>query len=135
MGGAGDAARTLAVCELLAAAQEDMVVKALSWALRALAHCTTPTSGLNVSGPAVRIRDIAQGLARRLGVEPAGCVVFEDTDIGLEAARRAGMHDQAYVFPPQRLGDRALEEGRDHQVGTVQARRLDAHRVGDVELD
>ncbi len=29
--------------------------------------------------------------ARRLGVEPSGCVVFEDTDIGLLAARRAGM--------------------------------------------
>ncbi len=40
------------------------------WALRALAHCTTPTSGLNVSGPAVRIRDIAKGLGQRLGVAP-----------------------------------------------------------------
>jgi nucleoside-diphosphate-sugar epimerase len=40
------------------------------WALRALAHCTAPTSGLNVSGPAVRIRDLAQGLARRLGLQP-----------------------------------------------------------------
>jgi HAD superfamily hydrolase (TIGR01509 family) len=29
--------------------------------------------------------------ARRLGVEPAACQVFEDGDIGLEAARRAGM--------------------------------------------
>ena len=29
--------------------------------------------------------------ARRLGVEPASCTVYEDTDIGLEAARRAGM--------------------------------------------
>ena len=40
------------------------------WALRALAHCTTPTSGLNVSGPAQRIRDLAHGLAQRLGVTP-----------------------------------------------------------------
>jgi nucleoside-diphosphate-sugar epimerase len=40
------------------------------WALRTLAHCTVPTSGLNVSGPAVLIRDIADGLARRLGVTP-----------------------------------------------------------------
>jgi nucleoside-diphosphate-sugar epimerase len=40
------------------------------WALRALAHCTAPTRGLNVSGPAVRIRDAAQGLAARLNVEP-----------------------------------------------------------------
>jgi hypothetical protein len=30
------------------------------WALRALAHCTAPTRGLNVSGPAVRIREVAR---------------------------------------------------------------------------
>lgn len=36
-GGYGDTDRTLAVCELLAADHEDMVVKALSWALRELA--------------------------------------------------------------------------------------------------
>ncbi|MBI3369179.1 MAG: NAD(P)-dependent oxidoreductase [Burkholderiales bacterium] len=40
------------------------------WALRALAHCTAPTSGLNVSGPALRIREVAEGLAQRLGVRP-----------------------------------------------------------------
>ena len=39
-----------------------------TWSLRALAHCTTPTSALNVSGPVVSIRAAAQGLARRLGV-------------------------------------------------------------------
>jgi 3-methyladenine DNA glycosylase AlkD len=36
-GGTGDTARTLAVCRLLVADRDDMVVKALSWALRALA--------------------------------------------------------------------------------------------------
>lgn len=30
-------------------------------------------------------------VARRLGVAPAGCVVFEDAPFGIEAARRAGM--------------------------------------------
>lgn len=35
--------------------------------------------------------DVFLEAARRLGVEAGGCVVFEDTDIGLEAARRAGM--------------------------------------------
>jgi len=35
-GGPGDAPRTLAVCHLLVADHEDMVVKALSWALREL---------------------------------------------------------------------------------------------------
>ncbi len=29
--------------------------------------------------------------ARRIGAEPARCVVYEDTDPGVEAARRAGM--------------------------------------------
>lgn len=36
-GGAGDAERTLAVCDLLLDDREDMVVKAMSWALRELA--------------------------------------------------------------------------------------------------
>lgn len=36
--------------------------------------------------------DVFLEAARRMGVaDPARCVVFEDTDIGLEAARRAGM--------------------------------------------
>jgi beta-phosphoglucomutase family hydrolase len=35
--------------------------------------------------------DVFLEAARRLGVEPASCTVYEDTDIGLEAARRAGM--------------------------------------------
>jgi 3-methyladenine DNA glycosylase AlkD len=36
-GGTGDAGRTLAVCRILVADRDPMVVKALSWALRALA--------------------------------------------------------------------------------------------------
>jgi len=36
-GGGGDVARTLAICERLLDDRDDMVVKALSWALRALA--------------------------------------------------------------------------------------------------
>jgi HAD superfamily hydrolase (TIGR01509 family) len=35
--------------------------------------------------------DVFLEAARRLGVVATGCVVFEDTDIGLEAAHRAGM--------------------------------------------
>jgi HAD superfamily hydrolase (TIGR01509 family) len=35
--------------------------------------------------------DVFLEAARRLGVEPARCTVYEDTDLGLEAARRAGM--------------------------------------------
>jgi nucleoside-diphosphate-sugar epimerase len=44
--------------------------EANDWSLRALAHCDTPTSPLNISGPQVSIRDAAQGLGRRLGIEP-----------------------------------------------------------------
>jgi len=40
------------------------------WALRALGACTAPTSGLNVSGPPQRIRDLATALAQRLNVMP-----------------------------------------------------------------
>ena len=39
-------------------------------ALRALAHCDTPTSPLNLSGPKVSIRAVAQALGQRLGVPP-----------------------------------------------------------------
>jgi HAD superfamily hydrolase (TIGR01509 family) len=35
--------------------------------------------------------DVFLEAARRIGVEAAACTVYEDTDIGLEAARRAGM--------------------------------------------
>ena len=37
-GGVGDVPRTLAICHLLVSDQEDMVVKALSWALRELVY-------------------------------------------------------------------------------------------------
>jgi 3-methyladenine DNA glycosylase AlkD len=36
-GGSGDPIRTLKICELVAADKDDMVAKALSWALRELA--------------------------------------------------------------------------------------------------
>jgi beta-phosphoglucomutase family hydrolase len=35
--------------------------------------------------------DVFLEAARRIDAEPAHCIVYEDTDIGLEAARRAGM--------------------------------------------
>ena len=36
--------------------------------------------------------DVFLEAARRIGVDPEACVVFEDTEMGLEAGRRAGMH-------------------------------------------
>ena len=41
-GGQGDARRSLSICRLLADDRDDMVVKALSWALRALAERDAP---------------------------------------------------------------------------------------------
>jgi HAD superfamily hydrolase (TIGR01509 family) len=35
--------------------------------------------------------DVFLEAARQLSVPPAACAVFEDTELGLEAARRAGM--------------------------------------------
>jgi HAD superfamily hydrolase (TIGR01509 family) len=36
--------------------------------------------------------DVFLEAARQLGVAPGDCTVYEDTELGLEAARRAGMH-------------------------------------------
>ncbi len=44
--------------------------EANDWTLRALAHCDTPTTPLNLSGPKISIREVAQALGRRLGIEP-----------------------------------------------------------------
>jgi 3-methyladenine DNA glycosylase AlkD len=53
-GGSGDTPRTLRVCRMLVADREDMVVKALSWALRAMA----------LRDPAAARRFLAQHQAR-----------------------------------------------------------------------
>jgi HAD superfamily hydrolase (TIGR01509 family) len=49
--------------------------------------------------------DVFLEAARRLGVSPAICTVYEDTDLGLEAARRAGMRgvDVRPLYPRQRI--------------------------------
>ena len=50
--------------------------------------------------------DVFLEAAKRLGdIPPDACVVFEDTDIGLEAARRAGMHGvDVRAWAPVRMG-------------------------------
>ena len=49
--------------------------------------------------------DVFLEAARRIGVAPASCLVYEDTDPGVEAARRAGMRcvDVRTLFTPRRV--------------------------------
>ena len=49
--------------------------------------------------------DVFLEVARRIGVEPAKCRVYEDADLGIEAARRAGMScfDIREVHTPRRI--------------------------------
>ena len=62
--------------------------------------------------------------ARRLGVEPANCIVFEDAPFGIEAARRAGMRAVAICSshtPEQLAGPHVLAQVRDyHQLMNTQ---------------
>ena len=44
--------------------------EANDWALRSLGACDTPTSPLNISGPKISIREVAQALGQRLGIDP-----------------------------------------------------------------
>src|SRR3954469_3426096 len=44
--------------------------EANDWTLRTLAHCTDPTTPLNLSGPKVSIRELACEMSLRLGVAP-----------------------------------------------------------------
>lgn len=44
--------------------------EANDWTLRCLAHCDTPTTPLNLSGPKVSIREVAKALGARLGIAP-----------------------------------------------------------------
>ena len=48
--------------------------------------------------------DVFLEAARRIGIAPADCTVYEDTGIGLEAARRAGMRgvDVRPLYLPRR---------------------------------
>jgi beta-phosphoglucomutase family hydrolase len=56
--------------------------------------------------------DIFLEAARRLGVAPSWCRVYEDTDPGLEAARRAGMEaiDVRALHKPRRVTWQSVEE-------------------------
>ncbi|MFD3695807.1 HAD family hydrolase [Streptomyces sp. NPDC058646] len=51
--------------------------------------------------------DLFLHAARQMGVEPARCVVVEDSPLGVQAARAAGMDVFAFtaMLPAERLGD------------------------------
>lgn len=76
----------LAICT--AAPRENMAVAFDKFGLDAKVDTiTSPADGLRGKPHP----DIFLEAARRLGVEPAQCVVFEDAPLGVEAARNAGM--------------------------------------------
>lgn len=55
--------------------------------------------------------------ARRVGVPPAQCIVFEDAPFGIEAARRAGMRAVALCTshgPDELAGEHVLAHVRDY---------------------
>jgi beta-phosphoglucomutase-like phosphatase (HAD superfamily) len=56
--------------------------------------------------------DVFLEAARRLGVPPPACRVYEDSDLGIEAARRAGMEwvdvRQLYPHPADRRSRRRV---------------------------
>lgn len=59
-------------------------------------HVVSPADVTSGPGPSVPVRgkphpDIFLEAARRLGIAPQDCIVFEDAPLGVEAARRAGM--------------------------------------------
>lgn len=85
----------------------------------ALARRRLGLAGLAVPAVLVTADRVAHGkpapdgyllAARMLGVAPADCVVFEDTPIGIEAARRAGMAVVALAtsFPRAQLAADAV---------------------------
>jgi HAD superfamily hydrolase (TIGR01509 family) len=76
----------LAVCT--ASPLENIAVAIRRFALDALVDAiVSPADDL----PGKPAPDIFLTAARRLGVPPAACLVFEDAPLGIEAARRAGM--------------------------------------------
>jgi HAD superfamily hydrolase (TIGR01509 family) len=54
--------------------------------------------------------DVFLEAARRLHVSPEHCRVYEDADLGVEAARRAGMQvvDVRAIHTPRRITPRAV---------------------------
>jgi beta-phosphoglucomutase-like phosphatase (HAD superfamily) len=67
--------------------------------------------------------DVYLEAAKKLGVDPADCIVIEDSRIGVKAAKRAGMFAVGLVTPyedPATLGaDRIINSFSELDVGTL----------------
>jgi len=86
LGAARAAGLRLAVCT--ASTPENMALAFARYPIdRWTETVTSPADGLRGKPHP----DIFLEAARRLGVAPAECIVFEDAPLGIEAARRAGM--------------------------------------------
>ncbi len=69
--------------------------------------------------------------ARRMGVEPARCIVFEDAPLGIEAARRAGMRAVGIAsshHPDELTGPHVLAIVPDYNA-LIASRFLETHHV------
>lgn len=89
------------VCEIALRYHGHLPLAVASGGERAIVNATIAAIGLtDIFGAVVGAEDtqlhkpdpdVFLEAARRVGVEPNGCVVFEDSDLGLVAAERAGM--------------------------------------------
>lgn len=71
--------------------------------------------------------------ARRLGVLPAECVVFEDSAAGVAAAKAAGMRCVALVRPGAPVQDVSAADLRLADLGGFSPRLVDPEWPGDVD--
>ena len=83
--------------------QREVVKQILSTlSLDSIFDCVVGSEDTNLHKPEP---DVFLEVASRLNVEPSRCLVYEDADLGIEAARRAGMQfvDVRAVHTPRRI--------------------------------
>jgi beta-phosphoglucomutase family hydrolase len=81
-----------------------------------LAHAPDAIVGGDEGLPGKPAPDLFLEAARRIGIAPAECIVFEDAPFGIEAARRAGMRAVAICSthsPAELAGPHVVAQVRD----------------------